>query len=108
MLYKQIFHTKLYLSTTRKLTNKNKNIDEMFPSEYTTGIIVGKEEIKTNPKSTMKLIKTKKKKYNDVSFIPTELLMVLMLLVKSIRKLVGILCSLLSGTVRHVNYKGYH
>jgi len=62
MLQKQIFHTKLYLSTTRKLTNKNKNIDKMFPSEYTTGIIVGKEEIKTNPKSTMKLIKTKKKR----------------------------------------------
>jgi hypothetical protein len=34
----------------------------MFPSVYTTGIIVGKEEIKTNPKSTMKLIKTKKKR----------------------------------------------
>ena len=42
MLQKRIFHTKLYLSTTRKLTNKNENIDGMFPSVYTTGIIVGK------------------------------------------------------------------
>jgi hypothetical protein len=61
MLQKQIFHTKLHSNTTRKLTNKNENTDGMFPSIYIKGIIVGKEEIKTNPKHTMKLIKTKKK-----------------------------------------------
>jgi hypothetical protein len=43
MLQKQIFHTKLYSNTTRKLTNKNENTDGIFLSIYTKGIIVGKE-----------------------------------------------------------------
>jgi len=68
--------TKSTRVTIRKLINTNRNTDENIPSVFTEGITVGKK------------IKTKQKNDN-VSFLPTELPMEFILLVKSFGKSVG-------------------
>jgi hypothetical protein len=65
--------------------------DENILSVYTEGVTVGKKDLK------------KTKKYDDVSFIPTELPMVLIPSVNS-----SVNCSHLLNIVHHVNYKWNH
>ena len=89
-------------NTTRKLINTNRNTERMFSSvnysefywwKYSLGIYRGSY-------SGKKRFKKKTKKYYDVSFIPTELPMVLIPSVNS-----SVNCSHLLNIVHHVNYK---
>ena len=59
----------IHLITTRKLINTNGNIEGKFPRDFTDGNILS---VYTEGITVGTKIKTKQKKNDDVSFLPTE------------------------------------